>query len=68
MTREESGSTPSPTPHCFPGENDGITSVVTGNAAGMLHLLWRAALEKKEVQHRERIRQKYKTNFLLGNM
>lgn len=33
MTRGESGSAPNPTPHCFPGGKDGITSVVTGNAA-----------------------------------
>lgn len=48
MTRGESGSTPDPTLHCFPGEKDGITSVVTGNAAGMLHLLLRATLGEKK--------------------
>lgn len=49
MTRGESGSTPDPTFHCFPGEKDGITSVVTGNAVGMLHLLLRTTLEEKGV-------------------
>lgn len=49
MTRGESGSTRDPTFHCFPGEKDGITSVVTGNAVGMLHLLLRTTLEEKGV-------------------
>lgn len=48
MTRGESGSTPDPIPICFPGQKDGITSLVTGNAAGMMHLLSRATLEKKK--------------------
>lgn len=48
MTREESGSTPTPTPLCLPGEKDDISSFITVNAAGMLHLLLRATLKKKK--------------------
>lgn len=69
MAREESGSTPTPTPLCLPGEKDDISSVITVNAAGMLHLLLRATLEKKKkAEYRERIRKKYKIILDLKNM